>query len=178
MHKCFSITKAVSLSKTSFPFSCWFGIKQNMKWNAYQDFCSALWNFCLRHRNFPLNTLYTSGPNSYRLSCFLASQILASHSHPLTACGGSFWIQNPAKTANVCTFQSLQAVVCPGSSYQSVEALHSANTVCLARRIMWPGNHSSQPRLSSLLAQKNIVMTSLPQPGPKSGSTEAENDSP
>lgn len=185
MYKCFSITKAVWLSKTSFP--CWFWIKQNMKWNTYQDFCSALGNFCLRHCNFPLNTLRTTRPNCYGLSCFPASQVFASHSHPshppLTACGGSFWIQNPAKTANVCTFPSLQAVVWPGSTYQSVNALHSAKTVCLAHRIMWPGNHSSQPWLSSLLAQENIVMTSLPQPGPKSVCgqsvpTETENYSP
>lgn len=130
-----------------------------MKWKTYQDFCSALWDFCLRHCNFPLNTLtHTTRPNCYRPSCFLASQVFASHSHPshppLTACGGSSWIQIPAKTADVCTSPSLQAVVCPASTYQSVNALHSANTVCLARQIMCPGNHSSQPRLSSLLAQK------------------------
>lgn len=50
-----------------------------------------------------------------------------------------------------------------------------AGADCLALLIMWPGNHSSQPWLSSLLAPKNIGMTSPPQPGPKCNSTRAEN---
>lgn len=37
--------------------------------------------------------------------------------------------------------------MCPTSPYQPVNALHSANVVCLPLLIMWPGNHSSQPQL-------------------------------
>lgn len=50
-----------------------------------------------------------------------------------------------------------------------------AGAACAAPLMMWPGNHSSKPWLSSLLALKNIRMTSPPQPGPKCNSTEAEN---
>lgn len=169
MYKCFSITKAVWLSKTSFP--CWFWIKQNMKWNTYQDFCSALGNFCLRHCSFPLNTLRTTRPNCYGLSCFPASQVFCISLSSFSPSTDSLWwfILNP-KPCKDC--QCVHIPIPPSSGltrlYLPVNALHSANTVCLARRIMRPGNHSSQPWLSSLLAQKKIVMTSLPQPGPKS----------
>lgn len=71
------------------------------------------------------------------------------------------------QTANECISLSLQAMVCPGCTYQPVNALHSANVACLALVIMWPGNHSAQPWLSSLLAQKNIGMTFPPPPRPE-----------
>jgi len=99
--------------------------------------------------------------------------LLCLHWLPVVA---HFKIQNLVyKTANECTWPSLQAMICPESAYQLLNALHSANVACLALLIMWPGNHSSQPQLSSLLALKNIGMTFPPQPGPKSNPTEAEN---
>lgn len=86
-------------------------------------------------------------------------------------CGGSFQIHKPGVLG--CKWVRIPIPSRPRSVQalhtSPVNALHFDNVVCLALLIMWPGNHSSQPRLSSppLLALKNIGMTFSPPPGPK-----------
>jgi len=140
----------------------------------YQHFCSTWWNFSLRDCNFLLNPLLSNSTKLLQANLFsVLLHYCMHHSTPVVA---HFKIQNlVSKTANECTSPLLQATACPDSPCQPVNAMHFANVVCLAPLIMWPGNHSSQPWLFSLLALKHIQMTFPPQPGLKSSPTQAEN---
>lgn len=128
---------------------------------------------------FHLAMPWTSHADCCRMSYFPSTWSLACHLPPAfhqpTACSGSFQIENLVyKTANEDTSPSVQAMVHPGPAYQLVNASSSANVTCLAVLMWWPGNHSSQPWLSYLMAWKNIVMISAAQHGPKSKPIDAE----
>lgn len=142
-----------------FLYFCWFQITHYTVWSLYQHFSSAA--FCLP-------TLPKTHPNCYKLSRILASWIfcmlLSYISSPKSGSRGWKWVHIRIPLGHE-----------PSGLYKPVSGLHSTNALSLAFLKMWPGNHSSQPWLSSLLAQKNIRMTSPPQPGPKSNSSEAEN---
>lgn len=117
---------------------------------AFSAFAAAqaCWNLRLRYCNF----LQTALPTTAAGLVFLLPGLLAWHPHSRwQPCGGSFQIHKPG-------IQGCKWMRIPISSRsRSVQALHTSpvnalhfdNVVCLALLIMWPGNHSSQPRLSS-----------------------------
>lgn len=154
------------LSNTFF-CSCWFKILHNTEWNRHflisssaQLVDTSIWGTATLFWPHSLQLIQTAaGSLVFCPPEFLHVTLILLSPH---------WLPVVAhfKSKTWCTRLQMSAHPHPSRPW-SVRALHTSQSMPCTLLIMWPGNHSAQPWLFSLLALKNIGMTFPPQPGPR-----------